>query len=226
MNPTPPLPTLLLAIETNALAVAPRGAAAPVLAGVHLRLPVGTRAALAGPNGSGKTTLLKTLAGLLPPLAGEARVLGAPAARGNPAVAHLAQRPAIEWHFPVTVAEAVLAGRNVHLGWFRRPAAQDRDKAAAAIHRFALTPLARRPLHALSGGQQQRVLLARALCQDAAVFLLDEPFTGLDAESAAILENFLDECPAAGRTVLMATHDLTGPAARFDTHLDTRDIAA
>jgi manganese/zinc/iron transport system ATP- binding protein len=187
---------------------------------VSFRLPAGSRAALVGSNGSGKTTLLKTLAGLLRPLAGTAQICGTPAAPGNHRIAYLAQRPQVEWHFPVTVESAVLAGRYVHLGWCRRPGAADREKAAQTLERMKLAPFARKPLHTLSGGQQQRVFLARALCQEAEVLLLDEPFTGLDAESCKIFETFLADTTAL--TVLMATHD-KGTIPRFDAVLEIGD---
>jgi ABC-type Mn2+/Zn2+ transport system ATPase subunit len=192
-----------------------------VLTEVDFRLPAGSRAALLGSNGSGKTTLLKTLAGLLPPLAGTARIGGIPAAPGNHRVAYLAQRPQVEWHFPVTVEGAVLAGRYVHLGWCRRPGAADREKVAHTLEQMRLGPFAGRPLHTLSGGQQQRVFLARALCQEAEVLLLDEPFTGLDSESCEIFETFL--AGTTTLTVLMATHDKVNAISRFDAVLEIHD---
>jgi ABC-type Mn2+/Zn2+ transport system ATPase subunit len=211
------------AVETEALAVAPEDAPRPVVEGVAMRVPRGARAVLAGANGAGKSTLLKTLAGLLPPLAGRALLDGKPAARGNPDVAFLAQRSLVEWNFPVTVRQAVLAGRNARLGWLRRPSAGDREKAALAMRLLGLEPLASRPLHALSGGQRQRVLLARALCQEARILLLDEPFAGLDAASRDILGAFLADAPKHALTVLMATHDAEGEGPGFDLFFKIRD---
>lgn len=220
---TPVVPPGVAAIEAAGLAVAPRELARPVLENISLRVPHGCRAALVGANGTGKSTLLKTLAGLLPPLAGDARIDGTAAACGNPRVAYLAQRHRIEWHFPVTVRQAVLAGRYAHLGWMRRPGRADRARAAQAMHRLGLDDLAGRPLHALSGGQQQRVLIARALCQDATLLLLDEPFTGLDTASRDILDNFLVGDTARALTVVMATHELEDVEKRFDLILQIRD---
>ncbi|MDR3229152.1 MAG: ATP-binding cassette domain-containing protein, partial [Puniceicoccales bacterium] len=218
------IPATAPAIETADLAAAPCAGVAPVLQGISLCVPQGCRAALAGANGSGKSTLLRTLAGLLPPCAGKVFVEGKPASCGNPRVAFLAQRHLVEWHFPVTVSRAVLAGRYPRLGWLRRPNRDDREKAAAALRRLRLEALADRPLHALSGGQQQRVLIARALCQEAAVLLLDEPFAGLDAESREIVSDFLADDPARAMTVVMATHDLDDTGCRFDMVLKiTRD---
>ena len=221
--PAPAAPPDAPALEADGLAVAHPGARRPALAGLSFRVPQGCRAALIGANGSGKSTLLKTLAGLLSPATGAARVLGSPARPGRPEIAYLAQRAAIEWHFPVTVGRLVLAGRFPHRGWFRRPSRDDRDRAAAALERLHLADLADRPIHALSGGQQQRALLARALCQDARVLLLDEPYTGLDAASRDIMEDILFGDGSDALTVLMATHEPEHATARFDLLLAARD---
>ena len=204
------------ALEARGLAVAHPGARRATLADVNFSVPAGCRAALLGANGAGKSTLLKTLAGLLRPAAGAALAFGVPAARGRHEVAYLAQRAAIEWHFPVTVERLVLAGRYGARGWFARPAEEDREKARLALARLKLTDLAQRPVHALSGGQQQRALLARALCQDARVLLLDEPYAALDAASRELMDQMLFECDPGKLTVLMATHDPVDAASRFD----------
>lgn len=211
------------ALEADGLAVAHPGVRRPALAGLNFSVPQGCRAALLGPNGCGKSTLLKTLAGLLHPVTGAARVLGSPARTGRPEIAYLAQRAAIEWHFPVTVGQLVLAGRYPSRGWFARPRQEDRDKALAALERLRLADLTDRPLHALSGGQQQRALLARALCQEARVLLLDEPYTGLDAASREIMESILFGSGSEALTVLMATHEPGHATDRFDLVLAARD---
>jgi len=213
----------VFAIEARSLAVSPAAGAPPVLRDVSLGVRPGGRAALAGANGAGKSTLLRVFAGLLPPAAGGAFVEGAPARAGNPRVAWLAQRPAVEWRFPVTVRQAVLAGRHIRLGWFRRPAPADRAKADEALRRLGLEAFAERPLDALSGGQQQRLLAARALCQEASVLLLDEPFAALDAASVEILADFIEEAPRHGLTVLAATHEIAGARRCFDTVFRIRD---
>ena len=178
------------ALEAEGLSVAHPGVRRPALTDVRFAVPQGCRAALLGPNGAGKSTLLRTLAGLLPPVSGAARVLGAPARTGRPEIAYLAQRAAIEWHFPVTVEKLVLAGRFPSRGWFLRTGDTDREKAFAALERLKLADLAGRPIHALSGGQQQRALLARALCQEARVLLLDEPYSASTPRAATSWRRF------------------------------------
>lgn len=211
------------AIEATALAVSPQKGVRPVLENINLHVPHGCRAALVGANGTGKSSLLKTLSGVLPARSGRVLVEGESAACGNPRLAYLAQRHLIEWHFPVTVRQAVLAGRYAHLGWLRRPGKVDHAKADEAMARLGLADLASRPIHALSGGQQQRMLIARAMCQEAVILLLDEPFTGLDATSREILERFLDDDPERSLTVIMATHDLADVEKHFDLVLKIQD---
>ncbi|MDR1498108.1 MAG: metal ABC transporter ATP-binding protein [Puniceicoccales bacterium] len=219
---TPDAPAIPV-IETDALFAAPADAMRPVLKGVSLRIPNGSRAVLTGANGAGKSTLLKTFAGLLQPLSGRVLINGISVTRHNPDVAFLAQRAAIEWLFPVTVRQVVLAGCFPRLGWLRRLSAHDRQRASYALRLLDLEPLASRPLHTLSGGQRQRVLLARAFCQEAKILLLDEPFAGLDSPNRDILTAFLTNAPSCGFTILMASHDPDGEARDFDILFKIRD---
>jgi ABC-type Mn2+/Zn2+ transport system ATPase subunit len=186
------------------------------LHGVTLRVPAGMHVALVGPNGSGKSTLLKAVAGVLPLRSGEIRVHGQPVAACLHRVAYLAQRGEIDWRFPVDVARLVMTGRYVHLGWLRRPAAEDRQRVAEALDRLGIEHLAQRQIGQLSGGQQQRALLARALVQEADVLLLDEPLNAVDAETRAKVAEVMGELHREGRTVVAATHDL----GRLETDYD------
>lgn len=191
--------------------------------GVSAQIAAHDRIGLVGANGAGKSTLLKTFAGVIRPGAGAALVCGLPAAPGRRELAYLAQRAGIEWHFPVTVERLVLAGRFGAHGWFSRPTADDRAKARHALERLRLADLADRPIHALSGGQQQRALLARALCQDARILLLDEPYAALDAASRDLMHGILFECDPGHLTVLMATHDPLDACSHFDLVLRVAD---
>lgn len=162
---------------------------------------------LLGPNGAGKSTLLRCAAGLLRPAAGQLEVLGHPPGQCRHQVAYLPQRGELDWAFPVSVGELVLAGRQVHLGWLRRPGREDRRLAAAALAALELGDCAHRQIGELSGGQQQRALLARALAQEAELLLLDEPFNAVDAATRLALLRVLNGLRADGRTVVLATHE-------------------
>lgn len=171
------------------------------LSGVDLEVPAGTTLAVIGPNGSGKSTLLSALAGIVEPAAGSSRVAGS-----RPAL--VMQSTDVEQSLPLTVQDTVSLARYPHLGLFRRFTAADRSAVANAMERMAISDLAGRQLHDLSGGQRQRVLVAQGLAQEAEVLLLDEPVTGLDVTSRAIILEIIDDELAAGRTVVITTHHL------------------
>jgi manganese transport system ATP-binding protein len=176
------------------------------LDGASFAIPAGATVALVGPNGSGKSTLLRALAGLVPPRAG---TLDVPARRRTGAVALVLQATAVDRNLPITVHETVTMARYAVRGAFR-PLRRETDRGAVrrALDRMDVADLGRRQLHELSGGQRQRVLVAQGLAQEAEVLLLDEPVTGLDAVSRErILAAVADE-RAAGRTVVVSTHDL------------------
>jgi manganese transport system ATP-binding protein len=174
----------------------------------RLQVPIGSVAALVGPNGSGKSTLLHTIAGLLAPTSGELAVLGATPAAVRRRVAYVLQSVAVTEHLPITVREVVAMGRFAERGPFRRLRPGDRTLIDAALERLELADLAHRHLGELSGGQRQRTLVAQALAQDAELLLLDEPITGLDLASAERIRSVIDGERRAGRTVIVATHDL------------------
>ncbi len=179
-------------------------------------IPQGQRLALIGPNGAGKSTLLKAITGLLRPSSGTLQVLGQPAGSCPWRIAYVPQRRDVDWRFPISAREVALMGRDVHLRWPRRPRAQDRAVALAALHKVGMAAHADAHIAALSGGQQQRVFLARALAQQAALLLLDEPFVGVDTATTAIIFRIIDQVCADGGTVVVATHDLTTLTAHFD----------
>lgn len=188
------------------------------LSGVDLAVPAGSTLAVIGPNGSGKSTLLGALAGTVQPSAGSTRGSGSPAL--------VLQSTDVDRSLPITVRDTVSLARYPTLGLFQRFGSVDRDAVDQALTRMAVENLARRRLHDLSGGQRQRVLIAQGLAQDADVLLLDEPVSGLDVTSRAIILNVIKEESAAGRTVVMTTHNL-GDARRCSQVLllDTIPIA-
>lgn len=174
----------------------------------HLDLEPGDVTALVGPNGSGKSTLLHAVAGLLEPESGSVEVLGGRPGSVRSRVAYVLQAVAVTEHLPITVGEVVAMGRYAALGVLRRSTARDKALVAAAIERLELGDLVRRHLGDLSGGQRQRALVAQALAHDAEVLLLDEPVTGLDLASMERIREVVEEERRAGRTVVVATHDL------------------
>lgn len=187
------------------------------LALVDVRLDVasGSLLAVVGPNGAGKSTLLKIMAGLLRPLSGSVQVLGLPVGRAARRVAYLPQAEAVDWQFPVAVADVVMMGRYPLIGIGRRPSGLDHDHVGAALETVHMADLRNRQIGALSGGQRRRVFLARALAAEPDLFLLDEPVTGVDATTQEDLMDVLEAQTKLGRTVVASTHDLLCAAQRF-----------
>ena len=183
-----------------------------VLRSATFEVPAGAVTALIGPNGAGKSTLLHALAGLLVPRAGRLQVA---AARSEAGVAYVLQGTQVGLHLPLTVRETVTMGRYATAGPIRRLRAEDRAAVDAALEALALTDLAQRPLHQLSGGQRQRAFVAQGLAQGAELLLLDEPITGLDLVSRQHILDAIHAERAAGRTVVVSTHDL-GDASQAD----------
>ena len=144
------------------------------------------------------------------------------------AVAYVPQRGSVDWDFPTSVLDVVQMGRYGSLGWVRRPGRAERERALDAIGKVGLEELAGRQISQLSGGQQQRVFLARALVQDADVYLMDEPFQGVDATTERAVVELLRELRAAGKTVVAVHHDLQTVPEYFDwvTLLNIRRIAS
>ncbi|MBM3678264.1 MAG: metal ABC transporter ATP-binding protein [Actinobacteria bacterium] len=200
----------------------------PVLWDVDVEVPAGTLTAVVGPNGAGKTTLIRSILGLVRAAAGSALVLGRPYDEQRRLVAYVPQRGSVDWDFPTNVLDVVLMGRYGRLGWFRRPGRADREAAAAALRKVGMEDYARRQISQLSGGQQQRVFLARALVQEAEVYLMDEPFQGVDATTERAIVELLRGIAAEGKTVVAVHHDLQTVPEYFDyvVLLNVRPIAA
>lgn len=181
----------------------------PALEDVSFRVPEGRFAALIGPNGAGKSTVLRLLLGLVKPDAGRVEVFGHPPARDERPMGYVPQKVVIPRGFPITVMDVALMGRTGVLGPGRRPRAHDRARALEALAQVGLADLAGRRFQDLSGGQQQRVLIARALCGEPRLLLLDEPTAGLDSGARARFYALVcDLQHAQGLTLLCATHDL------------------
>jgi manganese/iron transport system ATP-binding protein len=173
-------------------------------------IPQGTITALVGVNGAGKSTLFKAIMGFVPIARGTIRLLGMPvrqALRQN-LVAYVPQAEEVDWSFPVLVEDVVMMGRYGHMGFLRRPSAEDRAKVDQALSRVGLTDLRHRQIGELSGGQKKRVFLARALAQEGRIILLDEPFTGVDVTTEEQIITLLRDLRDEGHVMLVSTHNL------------------
>ncbi len=175
---------------------------------VTANVPCNSLTAIVGPNGAGKSTLLRAILGWLPLSSGDIRIGDHHTHHALPRLAYLPQRAEIDWDFPITVEAVVAQGRYPVLGPFRRFGREDAESVERALTELGLLTLRDRQIRCLSGGQQQKVFLARALAQGADIFLLDEPFAGLDARATEDLVARLSRWEDQGRTVLAVVHDL------------------
>ena len=183
-------------------------------------IPSGSLTAIVGPNGAGKSTLMKGIVGALRPLEGRIAV-------SKSRVAYLPQQAEIDRTFPVSVRDLVAMGLWAEIGAFGRIRSAHAERIANALAAVGLTGFDPRPIGALSGGQMQRVLFARLLLQEAEVILLDEPFTAIDAKTAADLMALVQRWHGEGRTVVAVLHDLDTVRAKFpDTLMIAREIVA
>jgi ABC-type Mn2+/Zn2+ transport system ATPase subunit len=202
----PGVPTCGLDVAHLSVAYAAR----MVLEDVCLQCRRGQIVGLLGPNGSGKSTLLKSVLGLAPRISGDVSLDGHPLVgpRMKARVAYVPQRSDVDWGFPINVEEVVLLGCQGRLGLCGRPGKAERAAALAALERMHMSSFRRSQIGELSGGQQQRVFLARALAQGGDTLLLDEPLTGLDATTQAVVLGLLDELRCDGQSIVIATHDV------------------
>jgi manganese/zinc/iron transport system ATP- binding protein len=188
----------------------------PILQSLTCEIPMGVLCAIVGPNGAGKSTLLKTIVGLIKPFAGTICIANTHKKNISHTVAYIPQRSTVDWDFPISVYDVVMMGRYAYIGWFRRPRAADHHYVREALRTVALEEYAATPIGALSGGQQQRVFLARALVQEASLFLFDEPFVGIDAPTEQILVALFKKMRSEGRTIIMVHHDVNALNHYFD----------
>ena len=214
------------AIEVRDLTVAYRES--PVLWDIDLDVTSGALMAIVGPNGAGKTTLIQAILSLIKPAAGQIRIFGQPYRSVASSVGYVPQRGSVDWDFPTSVLDVVLMGLYGRLGWVRRPGRDQRAEAMAALDQVGMAELAHRQISQLSGGQQQRVFLARALVQDARIYLMDEPLQGVDATTERTIIELLRTLQSLGKTVMVVHHDLQTVSSYFDEVLllNVRRIAS
>ncbi|MCO6457851.1 MAG: ABC transporter ATP-binding protein [Pirellulaceae bacterium] len=206
----------------------------PVLWDVSLDVPAGSLVGVVGPNGAGKSTLLKAVMDLIPRASGRIRVFGKSYRQQRQRVGYVPQRESVDWDFPVDALDVVTMGLYRQVGWCWPVRARHRRAALAALDRVGIAELARRQISQLSGGQQQRTFLARALVQDADLYLMDEPFAAVDAATERAIIEILRGMKQQGKTAVVVHHDLQTVPDYFDyvvllnmrvvAHGDVRDV--
>ncbi len=188
----------------------------PALWDVNVEIPEGKLVGIIGPNGGGKSTFLKALLQIVRPASGQIRFGGKVYKEVRKRIAYVPQREVIDWDFPITVLGVVMMGRYGQLGLLRRVRKADRMAAMECLEAVDMASFADTPIGELSGGQQQRTFFARALFQEADIFLLDEPFAGIDMATEGVLTGLLGELRDAGKTILVVHHDLYTASRIFD----------
>lgn len=188
----------------------------PVLLNVTLDIPAGSLVGLVGPNGAGKSTLLKAVVDMVPRISGQVMIFGQPYPYSRGRLAYVPQRESVDWDFPATALDVVLMGTYGRLGWFRRVGKLEREQALAALAQMEIDHLAKRQISQLSGGQQQRTFLARALVQQADLYLMDEPFAAVDAATEKAIVQLMRGLQQQGKTIIVVHHDLHTVPEYFD----------
>ncbi|MBC2389716.1 metal ABC transporter ATP-binding protein [Listeria booriae] len=187
-----------------------------VVENVSLQIAPGKMTGIIGPNGAGKSTFLKGLIGLIPAESGTVTWDGELVQGIRGRIAYVPQRNSVDLTFPITVLDTVLIGTYPQLGLMKWPRKKERQIARDALAQVDMLDFAKRQIGELSGGQLQRVFIARALAQQADIFLLDEPFVGIDMTSEALIVRILQQLRDAGKTMIVVHHDFHKVAGYFD----------
>lgn len=200
----------------------------PVLWDIDYDAPAKSLIGIVGPNGAGKSTLIKAVLGLVPLSSGHIQVFGQPVKTQRRRIGYVPQRETVDWDFPASALDVVAMGRYGRVGWFRRVSKAHRAAAMNCLEQVGLADLADRQIGQLSGGQQQRVFLARALAQEADLYLMDEPFAAVDAATEQAIIRILRALRDQGKTCLVVHHDLHTVDEYFDELmlLNMRIVAA
>jgi len=188
----------------------------PALWDISLTVPRGHLVGIIGPNGAGKTTFIRAVLNLIDRSSGRVVMHGRPLEEQRRAIAYVPQKEKIDWSFPMRLRDLVQMGCYPKRGLFRRLTGQDHEAVDRAIELLHLQAHAFEQIGKLSGGQQQRAFLARAIVQNADLYFLDEPFTGVDHVSEHILMDLLRSMRAEGKTVFIVHHDLLNAQNYFD----------
>ena len=187
-----------------------------VLTNIFLEIDGGQIHGVIGPNGAGKSTLFKAILGLIDTDSGNIRIKGKSIEDVRKTVVYVPQKNDVDWQFPATVYDIVQMGRYPFKKIFQRMNKEDERITMDALEEVGIAHLRDRQIGELSGGQQQRVFLARALCQQAEIFLLDEPFVGIDITTENKIIQILKKLADQGKTLLVVHHDLSTVDEYFD----------
>jgi len=187
-----------------------------VLYNIYLELEAGNIYGVVGPNGAGKSTLFKSILELIDTSSGDIKVFGHSVNDVRKRLAYVPQKDEVDWKFPATVRDIVLMGRYPHKKILQRLSKEDNDIAMEAMEDIGIIDLANRQIGELSGGQQQRVFIARALCQQADIFFLDEPFVGVDITTEEKIISILKDLASKNKTLLVVHHDLSSVDEYFN----------
>src|SRR3989337_1546108 len=199
----------------------------PVLWNIDMKIPQGKLVGIIGPNGAGKSTLIKAVMGILPLSSGYTKLFNQDIDDVRHKISYVPQRESVDWDFPASVLDVVLMGRYAKLGLFKRPRKADRDVAMDCLKKVGMEGFAPRQISQLAGGQQQRTFIARALAQQADIYFMDEPFSGVDAATEKTIINLLRTMTHTDKTVIVVHHDLHSVSQYFDwvIMLNTRLVA-
>ena len=188
----------------------------PVLWNVDVVFERNAITAIVGPNGAGKSTLLKCILGFVKSISGVIKIHDKDLADVRKEIAYIPQVSAVNWNFPIRVKDVVLMGRYASLGWLKWPRKKDKELAHQALCEMGMEEFENRQISQLSGGQKQRVFIARALCHDADLIIMDEPLAGVDQTSEQIIMDKIKELQKAGKTIVCVHHDLHTLKKYFD----------
>lgn len=187
-----------------------------VLSNIFLNIESNSIYGLIGPNGAGKSTLFKSILGIIEPNSGEIIIKGKDISDVRKLIAYVPQKDDVDWDFPATVKDVVMMGRYPHKKLLQRLNKEDHQITNDAMEQLGISDLANRQIGALSGGQQQRVFIARSVCQQAEIFLMDEPFVGVDMTTEHKIIEIMKELAQEGKTIMVVHHDLSTADEYFD----------
>jgi len=199
----------------------------PAIWNIDFTLPAGKIIGIMGPNGSGKSTLLKAIMDIVEPNMGYVKLMDKPLDDVRDKVSYVPQRLSVDWDFPASVYDVVAMGRYAKRGMFKKLSSDDKKRIDESLEMVNMSAFQNRQISQLSGGQQQRVFLARALAQDADIYLMDEPFVGVDAATEQAIITLLKNMRDQGKTLLVVHHDLHTAQDYFEhmVLLNTRLVA-